>query len=132
MKKILIIEDEAMMRKSLEEIFADEGFEVVSAMDGEKGYELIKSNGFDTVLLDIILPRLNGFEVLKKIKEEKISHAPIVLLTNLGETKDVQRALDLGATNYLVKADYQLKDIIDKVKEIIEKAEEENSKKTKK
>ena len=128
MKKVLIVEDEAMMRKSLEETFVEEGFEVASAMEGEKGYEMIKSNGFDVILLDIILPRMNGFEVLQKIKDEKVDHPPIILLTNLGETKDIQRALDLGATTYLVKSDYQLKDIVKKVNEIIEKSEEEEEK----
>jgi len=123
MKKILIIEDESSMRNSLEEFFSEEGFEVTTAMDGESGYEMIRSKKFDVILLDIILPRMDGFEILNKIKEEEVEHAPIVLLTNLGEAENIQKALDLGATTYLIKSDYQLKEIIDKVNAVIETKE---------
>ena len=120
MKKILIIEDETSMRNSLEEFFNEEGFEATTAMDGESGYEMIKSKKFDAILLDIILPRMDGFEILSRIKKEKVDHAPIILLTNLGEAENVQKALDLGATTYLIKSDYQLREIVDKVKAVIE------------
>jgi two-component system chemotaxis sensor kinase CheA len=120
MKKILIIEDESSMRNSLEEFFSEEGFEVTTAMDGASGYEMIRSKKFDVILLDIILPRMDGFEILNKIKEEGLEHAPIVLLTNLGEAENIQKALDLGATTYLIKSDYQLREIIDKVNAVIE------------
>jgi two-component system chemotaxis sensor kinase CheA len=63
---------------------------------------------------------MDGFEILSRIKKEKVDHAPIILLTNLGEAENVQKALDLGATTYLIKSDYQLREIVDKVNTVIE------------
>lgn len=120
MKKILIIEDEAVMNKLLRESFKEDGFEVGYATDGERGLELIKSEKADVILLDIILPKMDGFEILKNLKENKIKTAPIILLTNLSEVADIQKALDLGARTYLLKSDYQLKEIVKKVKDLID------------
>ncbi len=124
MKKILIIEDEGVMNKLLREEFKERGFEVEYATDGKQGLELIKNKKADVILLDIILPKMDGFEILEKLKEEKIKTSPIILLTNLSEIGDIQRALDLGAKTYLLKADYQLKEIADKVETILKKANE--------
>ncbi len=122
-KKILVIEDETVMRESLEDILKSNDYAVETASDGEEGIELIKSFSPDLILLDIILPKKDGFEVLQSLKTEedggKIS-IPVVLLTNIGGMESVQKALDLGATTYLVKADYQLNEILEKVKEILE------------
>jgi len=121
-QKILIIEDEATLQKALQEILLQEGYEVISALDGKRGLELVRSEMPDMILLDLILPKMDGFEVLEAIKkDEKVKEIPIIILTNLGSVEDVQRALDLGATNYMVKADYNLSDIVDKIKKIIEK-----------
>lgn len=121
-KRVLIVEDDLTLRNVLAEFLSSEGFLVGVASDGEEGISMIKSYNPDIVLLDIILPKKNGFEVLKEVKdnEGKLS-VPFVLLTNLGSLDDIEKALELGATTYLVKGDYQVREIVEKVKEILSK-----------
>jgi DNA-binding response OmpR family regulator len=122
-KSILIIEDEESMRKALEETLQEEGFEIQGASDGEEGLSMICAGNYDLVILDIILPKKDGFEVLrelKKCKKDSKKIPPVMLLTNLNEMSDIQKALDLGAKTYLVKTNYQLKDIVKKIKEELE------------
>jgi len=119
-KKILIIEDDATLRNVLSEFLESEGFAVAMASDGEEGIELANNSKPDLILLDIIIPKKNGFEVLKEIKGNKdISDIPVILLTNLGSLDDIEKALELGATTYLVKGDYQIKEIVEKIKEVL-------------
>ncbi len=119
-QKILIIEDEETLQKALQEILLQENYEVVSALDGELGFKMASSEMPDMILLDLILPKMDGFEVLEALrKDEKTKKIPIIILTNLGGTEDVQKALVLGATNYVVKADHDLSEIVEKVKEVI-------------
>lgn len=121
-KKILIIEDEATLQKTLNDLLSQEGYEILSAVDGLRGMELAFDKKPDLILLDIILPKMDGFEVLKKIKENKdTSQIPVVILTNLSSVNDIQKALDLGATTYLVKADFHLNDVLSKIEKIFEK-----------
>ena len=117
-KKILVIEDEATLQKALNDVLLQEGFEVSSASDGITGLEIAKKENPDLILLDIILPKMDGFEVLAKLKADD-ENTPVVILTNLSDVNDVQKALDLGATTYLVKADYHLNEVIQKIKEIL-------------
>lgn len=117
-KKILVIEDEATLQKALNDVLLQEGFEVLSANDGMIGLETAKKENPDLILLDIILPKMDGFEVLAKLKADD-ENTPVVILTNLSDVNDVQKALDLGATTYLVKADYHLNEVIQKIKEIL-------------
>jgi len=119
-KKILVIEDEATLQKSLSEVLIQEGYDVVSAYDGLRGLELAQEEKPDLILLDIILPKMNGFEVLKRIKRNRdTSQILVVILTNLSNISDVQKTLDLGATTYLVKADFHLEDVLKKIKEVL-------------
>ncbi|MFW5884879.1 MAG: response regulator transcription factor [Patescibacteria group bacterium] len=118
-KKILLVEDEVTMRETLQDVFEEAGLEVDAASDGKEGLEKIKENKYNLVLLDLILPKKNGFEVLEEVKREKIK-APVLLLTNLSGMEDVQKALALGAKSYLVKSDYKPKEILEKVKENLE------------
>jgi DNA-binding response OmpR family regulator len=118
-KKVLLVEDEVTMRETLQEVFEEAGLEVDTASDGNKGLEKIKKNQYNLVLLDLILPKKNGFEILKEIKKEKIK-TPVLLLTNLSGMEDVQKALALGAKSYLVKSDYKPGEILEKVKENME------------
>lgn len=115
-KKILIVEDEQNMRESLAEAFEDSNFKVFSMKDGEGVADFVKEEKLDIILLDIILPKKNGFEVLSELKEDiKTRKVPVILSTNLSDPSDIQKALDLGATTYLVKSNYSLEGIVKKV-----------------
>lgn len=120
-KKILFVEDEPSLQKAIGEVLTQEGFEVLNAVDGEQGLEMAEKKP-DLILLDLILPKKDGFEVLKALKEnEKLKSIPVIVLTNLEGTGDVEKALELGATTYLVKANYELEDVITKIKEHLKK-----------
>lgn len=116
--KILFVEDEKDLRETLQESLQNNEFEVQAASNGEEALELLKNNHYDLILLDIILPRKNGLEVLEEFKKSK-KEIPVILLTNLSGSKNVQKALELGARNYLVKSEYRLDEIVDRVKEIL-------------
>lgn len=116
-KKILFVEDEPNLQKAIGELLKQEGYNIFSALDGEAGLEVAKKEEPDLILLDLILPKKDGFEVLKELKaDDKLKNTPVVILTNLEGTGDVEKALDLGATTYLVKANYQLDDVLSIVK----------------
>lgn len=120
-KTILFIEDESALQKILGEALSKEGYKITSALDGEIGLRLAKTKKPDLVLLDLILPKINGFEVLKRIKEDpEIREIPIIVLTNLEGIEDVDRALELGATTYLVKENYDLEEVVEKIKKALE------------
>lgn len=118
MKKIIFIEDEAALQKTLGDVLAQEGFEVVPALDGETGLRLAVEQKPDLILLDLVLPKASGFEVLQTLKaKEETKDIPVIVLTNLEEMQDVQKVLELGATTYLVKSNYRLEDVVHKVKQ---------------
>ena len=120
MKKILFIEDESTLQKALEDILKQGGYEMISALDGETGLRLAESEEPDLILLDLILPKLHGFEVLKKLKGgSKTKDIPIIILTNLESMKEIDQAIELGATTYLVKTQYTIEEVIDKVKKTL-------------
>ena len=120
MKTILFIEDESALQKTFGEILKQEGHEVVSALDGEIGLRLAKEKKPDLILLDLILPKINGFDVLKTLKEDKETKGiPVSVLTNLEGIGDVDKALELGATTYLVKAQYTLEEVVEKIKKAL-------------
>lgn len=120
MKTILFIEDEPDLQKTLEKVLADEGFKVISALDGETGLNIARAQKPDLILLDLVLPKANGFEILEKIKQDQeTKNIPIIVLTNLEAMDNIEKAIRLGATTYLVKANYSLKEVIEKVKKAI-------------
>lgn len=120
MKTILFVEDESALQKTFAKVLEKEGYTVIPALDGEVGFNLAKLKKPDLILLDLILPKINGFEVLKKIKEdEEIKNIPVIVLTNLETMDNVEKAINLGATTYLVKANYSLKEVLDKVKKCL-------------
>ncbi len=120
MKKILFIEDESALQKTFGEVLKQEGYEMISALDGETGLRLAKSKKPDLILLDLILPNVHGFEVLKQLKEAgETKKIPIIVLTNLEKIGDVEKAIELGATTYLVKAQYSLQEVVEKVKKAL-------------
>lgn len=110
-----------MLHEALEEFLKNEKFEIFGAYDGEEAIRLAKDKLPDLILLDIILPKKDGYEVLDCLKlDEKTQKIPIVLLTNLESAENIQKAFEKGATTYLVKANYRLEDIVKKIKEILE------------
>jgi DNA-binding response OmpR family regulator len=120
MKTILFIEDESVLQKTFREIIAQEGYQMISALDGETGLRVAKEKKPDLILLDLILPKIHGFDVLKKLKEENETRdIPVIVLTNLEGLEDVEKALKLGATTYLVKANYSLEEILEKIKKAL-------------
>ncbi len=120
MKKILFIEDESALQSTLKEILETEKYELISALDGKEGLELAEKEKPDLIILDLVLPKMDGFEVLEHLKESGLSkETPVIVLTNLEQLKKIEKALELGATTYLVKSDYSLKEIVKKIKQIL-------------
>jgi two-component system, OmpR family, alkaline phosphatase synthesis response regulator PhoP len=120
MAKILVVEDDPILQKTLSEVLEREGFEVFSAGDGELAIRLAKEKLPDLILLDIIVPKKSGFEVLEAVKEdEKTKEAKVIMLTNLEGSADISRALDLGASSYVVKADSELDYIVAMVRNLL-------------
>ncbi|MBM3250862.1 MAG: response regulator [Candidatus Nealsonbacteria bacterium] len=120
MKKILIIEDDKFLRELIGQKLNKESYEIFEAVDGEEGIKKIKGKKPDLVLLDIILPGINGFEVLDKMKENTVlSRIPVIILSNLGHKDDVEKGLKMGANDYLIKAHFTPDQIIEKVKTIL-------------
>ncbi len=121
MKRILFIEDEAALQKTFSDILKSEGFEIISALDGETGLNLAKKENPDLILLDLILPKIHGLDILKEIKQnENTKNIPVIVLTNIESIEKIDKALELGATTYLVKSDYSLEDVIAKIIKAIE------------
>jgi DNA-binding response OmpR family regulator len=116
-KNILIIEDDEFLRGLISKKLASEGFAVISAIDGEKGIEKARDQNPDLILLDLLLPNVDGYEVLQKMKENPAtSHIPIIVVSNLGQSEDIDKAMKLGATDFLIKAQYTAEEIVNKVK----------------
>ena len=122
MQKVLIIEDESALQKTLWDILTREGYGVIKALDGEIGLRQAKTALPDLIILDLILPKMNGFEVLKAIKADpKTQNIPVIVQTNLESMDDIERALGGGASTYLVKSNYSLEEVLQKVKQALEK-----------
>ena len=120
-KTILFIEDESVLQKTFGEILKQEGYEMISALDGEIGLRLAEEKKPDLVLLDLILPKVNGFSVLAKIKKDKgTKDIPVIVLTNLEGFEDIDKAIKMGATTYLVKANYSLEEVVTKIKKALD------------
>lgn len=118
--KILIVEDDKFLRDLCQRKLEKEGFQVLTAIDGEGGLKKMKEEKPSLVLLDIILPGLDGFEVLKRIqKDPGLKKIPVMVISNLGQEEDEKKALDLGVKAYLIKAHNTPTDIIEKIKKML-------------
>lgn len=118
-KSILIVEDETPMLQALVNKFKNEGLEVISAIDGEEGLTVALKEHPDLILLDIIMPKMDGMTLMKKVREEKDwgQDVPIVMLTNLSDPDSVSEAAKFGVYDFLVKTDWKLDDMVKLVKE---------------
>jgi len=116
MKKILIVEDEMIMRKLLVDAFAKNGFKVAEAADGEEGLKVALDFKPDTILLDLMMPGMDGLAVLKKLKEEEWSKdIPVTILTNSGESDKIAKALEQGVSKYIIKSSMAVDDIVERI-----------------
>jgi DNA-binding response OmpR family regulator len=120
--KILVVEDDKFLRELITQKLKREGHDVREAVDGEDGVRKIEEEKPEIVLLDLILPGIDGFEVLAKIKENpERKDVPVIILSNLGQRDDVERGLKLGAVDFLIKAHFTPGEIIEKIEAVLGK-----------
>ena len=120
MAKILIIEDDPLMQRLYQKIFTFEKYEVETAADGEEGLDKARKTKPTLILLDIMMPKMNGLQVLEKLKADPdLKKIPVVMLTNLAGQKDAETALAKGAVKYIVKSEYEPKQVSDMVKGVL-------------
>lgn len=122
MKKILIIEDDSFLQGLEAGKLGKEGYEVITASSGEEAMKRVEEPDIDIVLLDLILPNFDGFEILKKIREtEKIKDIPVIVFSNLSEEKNVEKSKELGATDFMVKSNFTLDELVKHINTILKK-----------
>ena len=115
-KRILICEDEPDMRGILQSMIESAGYEVIPAEDGQMSLDLAVKQRPDMILLDLVMPKLSGFEVLEKLRYNPATQdIPVIILSNLGQEKEVSKGKALGAVDYLIKADVHLTEVLDKI-----------------
>jgi len=120
-KNILVVEDESPLAFALQNKLKVAGFNVDHAENGENAILLASKKDYDLILLDLMMPRINGFEVLQYLKKEKKSKAPIIILSNLGQEEDVQKALKMGASDFYIKTNTPIFKVVDKVLSYLKK-----------
>lgn len=119
-KTVLLIEDDEFLAELYATKLNLEGFDVIAAADGKKGLKLALEKRPDVVLLDIILPKMDGFEVLKNLRADAAAKTiPVILLTNLSQKDEVKRGLELGAVDYLIKAHFMPSEVVKKIKTLV-------------
>ena len=121
--KVLLVEDDKFLRDICGTKLIKEGFEVLQAIDGEGVLKILETEKPDIILLDIVLPSMNGFEILTRIRsstDTEIAKTPVVMLSNLGQEDDIKKAMELGANDYLVKANFTTEEIAKKIKKILQ------------
>ncbi|MBU0660854.1 response regulator [Patescibacteria group bacterium] len=117
---VLLVEDDTFLANIYKTKFELEGFKVIGAENGELGLKEAKKKHPDIILLDILLPKMDGFTVLEHLKsEEDLKDIPVIMLTNLGQKDDVEKGLALGAVDYLIKAHFKPSETVDKVKKAL-------------
>jgi len=123
MKKVLIIEDDRFLRKVIVKKLSREKYQTTEAADGEEGLKLAQSENPDLILLDLVLPQMDGFEVLERIKNNKsISKIPVIILSNLGGTDKMNKGLKMGAADFLIKAELNPGEIVFRIKAVLERS----------
>lgn len=128
MNKILLIEDDEFMVRMYQRVFSLEGYDVQIAVDGLEGLEKAKSFQPDIILLDVMMPNLNGLQTLEKLKQDPQTKGyPVIMLTNLVNKQDAEYSLKIGAIKYLIKSDYNPKEVLEIVRQCLnERAPQDN------
>lgn len=120
-KIVLLVEDDEVLLRALYLLFHKGDYTIASASDGETALKMTERMQPDIVLLDLLMPKMNGFDYLHSIKaNSKLAATPVIVLSNLGDQEDIEKAKNLGALDYFVKADTDLSVLFDKVKNILE------------
>lgn len=119
-KKILIIEDDNFLQGLEASKLKKASYEVSTASDGEEGMAKINEGNISLILLDIILPQFDGFEILKKVRgTDNTKHIPVIVFSNLSEEKDIKKADDLGANDFMVKSNFTLDELVERIDKIL-------------
>ena len=117
MKKIIIIEDEKMLLELLKEKLVQDGYHVVTAQDGQEGLDKIKLEIPDLILLDIVMPKKSGFEVMEELNQDnKLKSIPVIVISNSGQSVELDRIKELGAIDWLIKTDFNPQEVVNKIK----------------
>ncbi len=120
---ILVAEDDHFLRKVYMTKLTQEGFKVDVAVDGEEALKKMQADPPELILLDIVMPKMNGFDVLEEMKKDpKLNAIPVIVLSNLGQSEDIQRARELGARDYLVKANFSINEVVTKIRNFLSQA----------
>lgn len=127
-KRILLVEDDQYTRELYQEVIKDEGYSLDTASNGEEGLEKIKRGGYNLILMDVMMPKMSGLEVLRAIKNDppKIQNGPIVILTNLTNDPILNQAYGLNARDFVVKSDITPGDLIEKIKSYLGESKSES------
>lgn len=119
----MIAEDDKLISRAYEMGLSDAGYRVVIALDGSQALEKMQKEKPDLIMLDLIMPNKNGFEVLQEVKRtQALAHIPVIILSNLGQDADVKRGMDLGASDYFIKANWSMKEVIEKIEALLGKS----------
>jgi DNA-binding response OmpR family regulator len=119
-QRVLIVEDDPLISRMYQTVFKFEGFEVDMARNGEEGIAKLKAHKPVMILLDIMMPKMSGIDVLKELKSDPLTKdVPVVVLTNLSGTKDAEKALEMGAVKFIVKSQNKPKQIVAQIREIL-------------
>lgn len=115
-QKILLVDDDQFLLDMYSLKFKESGFDIDVAMSGQEALDKIKQNKYSVILLDIVMPTLDGFEVLQRIKKDNLAEgAIIIVLSNLGQKEDIERGMQLGAQDYVIKAHFTPREVVEKV-----------------
>jgi CheY-like chemotaxis protein len=115
-RRVLLAEDDRFLRRAAEASLRRHGLEVLTAADGEEALRIARAEPLDLILLDVMMPKLDGFEVLSALKQDDATaQIPVLVLSNLGQERDVAQAKALGAVAFLIKANLSLQDLVDRV-----------------
>ena len=121
MNYVLIVEDEDFLLRALEDNMVAKGYAVDTSLDGEEAMEKIGRKKPDVVLLDILMPKKDGFYVLEELKKNpKWKSIPVIVLSNLGEDESIKKALEMGADNYFVKSQHPIEEVVEEVRKLLE------------
>lgn len=119
-RKVLIIEDDSSLNKMYQDALGRAGFDVIVAFDGEKGLKLIYKEEPDLILLDLMMPKMNGFQVLEKMKDDsKANIIPVVILTNYGEIENIAKTIEMGVREFNIKSQNTPDQVVEKIKRIL-------------